>query len=97
MKQRPPTPPPVKEKPTFNKYLRFSTVGLELGFSVIIGLLVGQWLDKKFGTEPWLLILFLIFGLVAGFRSLFRLHRDTMQQDSTPQDTRDQDKPDAKP
>ena len=66
----------------YRKYLRLSTVGLELGLSVIIGLLIGQWLDKKFDTEPWLLLLFLLFGLVAGFRSLFRLLKETSQQDS---------------
>jgi len=60
----------------FAKYLRFSTVGLELGISVLLGLFVGQWLDRRLGTEPWLLLLFLGFGMVAGFRSVFRLLRD---------------------
>lgn len=58
------------------KYLRLSTVGLELGLSVLIGLFVGQYLDEWLGTEPWLLLLFLILGMVAGFRSIFRLLRD---------------------
>ncbi len=60
----------------YRRYLRFSTVGLELGFAVIIGLVVGQYLDKWLGTEPWLLLLFLIFGMAAGFRSVFRLLKD---------------------
>lgn len=59
-----------------SRYLRFSTVGLELGFSVLIGLFVGQWLDKRLGTDPWMLLLFLLFGMVAGFRSVYRLLRD---------------------
>lgn len=63
------------------RYLRFSTVGLELGLSVIIGLLVGQWLDARLGTEPWLLLLFLLFGMVAGFRSVYRLLREYNQPD----------------
>lgn len=58
------------------KYLRLSTVGLELGLSVLIGLFIGQYLDEWLGTEPWLLLLFLILGMVAGFRSIFRLLRD---------------------
>jgi len=57
----------------FRRYLRFSSMGLELGLSVLVGLFIGQWLDKRFGTAPWLLLLFLIFGMVAGFRSIFRL------------------------
>ncbi len=60
----------------YRRYLRFSTVGLELGFAVIIGLVVGQYLDEWLGTEPWLLLLFLIFGMAAGFRSVFRLLKD---------------------
>lgn len=60
----------------WNRYLRFSTVGLELGLSVLIGLFVGQFLDGYFGTEPWLLLAFLLFGMVAGFRSVYRALRN---------------------
>ena|SRR5262252_1474688 len=52
--------------------LSASSVGLELGISVAIGLGFGWWLDQKAGTEPWLMLLFLVFGLVAGFRGVFR-------------------------
>lgn len=61
---------------TFNKYLRFSTVGLELGFSVLLGLFIGQYLDGVLGTEPWLLLLFLLLGAAAGFRRLYRLLKE---------------------
>lgn len=60
----------------FNKYLRFSTVGLELGFAVLLGLFFGQYLDGLLGTEPWLLLLFLLFGAAAGFRRLYRLLKE---------------------
>lgn len=56
-----------------SKWIRFSAMGLELGLSVIVGLLIGDFLDGFFGTEPWLLLLFLLFGLIAGYRSIFRL------------------------
>lgn len=65
----------------YNRYLRYSTVGLEMGLSVLIGLFVGQWLDKRLGTEPWLLLVFLLFGMVAGFRSIFRLARQRQHDD----------------
>ena len=48
----------------------FSAVGLEMGLSVIIGLLFGRWLDGKAGTDPWLMILFVIFGFAAGMRAV---------------------------
>jgi ATP synthase protein I len=52
--------------------LNASSVGLELGLSVAIGLLVGWWLDQHLGTQPWLMLTWLVFGLVAGFRGIFR-------------------------
>jgi ATP synthase protein I len=52
--------------------LSASSVGLELGLSVVIGLLVGYYLDKEAGTGPWLMLLFLGFGLVAGFRGVLK-------------------------
>jgi ATP synthase protein I len=52
--------------------LSASSVGLELGLSVALGLLVGWWLDQHLGTQPWLMLLWLVFGLVAGFRGIFR-------------------------
>ncbi|HEY4180983.1 MAG TPA: AtpZ/AtpI family protein [Kofleriaceae bacterium] len=52
--------------------LSSSSVGLELGISVILGLLGGYYLDQRFGTTPWLMLVFLLLGLVAGFRGVVR-------------------------
>jgi len=52
--------------------LNASSVGLELGLSVGIGLLVGFYMDKWLGTEPWMLLLWMVLGLAAGFRGVFR-------------------------
>ncbi len=52
--------------------LSSSSVGIELGLSVIIGLLIGYYLDQKLGTQPWLMLVMLCFGLVAGFRGVLR-------------------------
>jgi ATP synthase protein I len=52
--------------------LSASSVGLELGIAVVVGLLGGMWLDSKAGTTPWLMLLFLVLGLVAGFRNVLR-------------------------
>ena len=52
--------------------LSASSVGLELGIAVILGLLFGMWLDRKLGTEPWMMLVCLCLGLVAGFRNMLR-------------------------
>lgn len=64
----------------FQRYLRFSTVGLELGLSVMVGLFVGQWLDKKLGTHDILTLVGLLFGAAAGFRSVYRLLKQLNQE-----------------
>lgn len=52
--------------------LSASSAGLELGVAVAIGALFGHWLDSEFDTTPWLMLVFLVFGLIAGFRGLLR-------------------------
>src|SRR4051812_33034873 len=60
-----------KTKRAYNA-LNASSVGLEMGLSVGIGLLFGYKLDQWLGTQPWMMLLWLLFGLVAGFRGVFR-------------------------
>ena len=50
----------------------YSTLGLEMGLSVAVGAVIGYYLDTWLKTGPWFLIIFFIFGVVAGFRSLYR-------------------------
>ncbi len=54
--------------------LSHASIGIEMGFSVLFGYLIGQWLDEKFGTT-WLMPAFTLIGIIAGFRALFRLTR----------------------
>ena len=52
--------------------LGMTSVGLEMGISVIIGMFFGRWLDGQAGTQPWLMILFVMFGFAAGLRGVLR-------------------------
>lgn len=52
-----------------------STVGLSMAFAIGIGALVGFWLDKKLGTDPWLFFVFIAFGIVAAFRNLYIMYK----------------------
>ncbi len=61
------------EKSFFRQLLQASTVGLNLVLSTFIGLAIGYGLDSLFHSSPWLTIIFLIIGIMAGFRELFRL------------------------
>jgi len=61
------------------KYIRqlasASTIGLEVAFAIFIGLGIGVWLDRKFDTFPWLAIIFMVFGVAAGFLNYYRFIR----------------------
>lgn len=45
----------------------------ELVAGVLVGGFIGYMLDQWLGTKPWLMMVFLIFGIAAGFRNLYRL------------------------
>jgi ATP synthase protein I len=64
-------PAAVQGKRAYNA-LNASSVGLEMGISVALGVLAGYFLDKWLGTQPWMMLLWMLFGLVAGFRGVFR-------------------------
>ena len=59
----------------WHRLLQFSTIGLEMGLSVVLGLLIGNYLDHWLDTAPWMLMSFLMLGFAAGFRRLFSLAR----------------------
>lgn len=52
-----------------------STVGLAMAFSIGLGVLIGNYLDRLFGTEPWFFYIFLIFGLIAAFENLHIMYK----------------------
>ena len=57
------------------------TIPMLLAGSPIIGLLIGNYIDKKFGTGPVFLIIFLIIGFVAGARQVANVVRKAQQID----------------
>lgn len=44
----------------------------EIAVATVVGFGLGWFLDRQFGTAPWLAILFLMLGVAAGFRNLLR-------------------------
>jgi ATP synthase protein I len=61
------------EKTLFKQLLEASSVGIHLVVSTFVGLAIGYGLDKLFGTSPYLTVIFLIIGIIAGFRELIRI------------------------
>ena len=64
----------IKNPLKFNtrKIIELTSLVLMLPSSIAVGLFIGYFLDKLFGTQPWLLLLFTVLGVVSGFYSLLR-------------------------
>lgn len=70
----------MAEKPLFKHLMETSSIGIYLVLSTFAGLAIGYFLDSFFKTSPWLTIVFLIIGIITGFRELIRVAR---KQDET--------------
>ena len=60
----------------------------ELVVGVVVGVLIGGFLDRQFGTGPWLLVLFLILGFAAGMLNLVRSARKAQAENEKLQNGR---------
>lgn len=47
-------------------------IGLTIIFSILAGLFIGIFLDRVCNTKGIFLIMFLIFGIIGGFRSAYK-------------------------
>lgn len=55
---------------TIRELAYYSSIGFSVALAIFLGLAIGVWLDGKFSTHPWLTLLFLGFGIAAGFRNI---------------------------
>ncbi|MDI6797244.1 MAG: AtpZ/AtpI family protein [Desulfatibacillaceae bacterium] len=59
-----------------------STAGLSMAFSITIGLFIGLYLDKRvFDSMPLFTIIFLIVGIIAGFKNLYLIYKRAIRVD----------------
>jgi ATP synthase protein I len=61
-----------QKRVNYRKLAALSSLGLMLPSSIAVGLFFGYGLDKLLGTHPWMLLIFLILGMVSGVYSLIR-------------------------
>jgi len=70
---------------------RVQFYGFGTGIVVVVGFLIGSWLDEWLDTKPWLLLVFGVSGIIAGYRSIFRLVKkvqaDSEQEHDSPSST----------
>jgi ATP synthase protein I len=49
------------------------TIPIILAVGPVVGFFIGRWLDSKLGTEPFLLVLFLVFGFAASAKETYNI------------------------
>lgn len=69
------------KKDNFISIWRYSSVGLEMGLCVVIGITGGYYLDRHFHTSPYLTIIFLLFGMAAAVKVIFRVIKEVQKDD----------------
>ena len=58
----------------FQKGLSFAArIGVELAVTIMVGALLGYGLDRWLSTRPWLMLVGMLLGTIAGFRNLYRV------------------------
>jgi ATP synthase protein I len=58
-----------------NKYydiLSAASFGIMLLLSVVVGLLIGLFLDNLLHSSPWFVLIFTFIGMISGIYSVFR-------------------------
>jgi ATP synthase protein I len=63
---------PAGGSPSGPSHAKFAGSGIQFAISILLFLYIGKWLDAKLGTAPWLLMLGVFVGAVAGFYSFYR-------------------------
>ncbi|TMQ58158.1 MAG: AtpZ/AtpI family protein [Candidatus Eisenbacteria bacterium] len=58
-----------------------SSIPFILALAPIIGFVIGQLLDRHFRTRPWLSIILLVLGFVAGVRETIKIVKLSQQED----------------
>jgi len=63
------------------KYIKLlaqvSTMGISMVLALVISIAIGYYLDKWFQTSPWFFLIFMVLGIVAGFRNIYVIMKRT--------------------
>lgn len=61
---------------------KYAGAGLQFAIAVIVFLYAGQWVDRRFGTAPWGVLIGVFTGAGAAFYSLYhRLMTDMRREE----------------
>jgi F0F1-type ATP synthase assembly protein I len=50
----------------------YAGLGVQFAAAILVFLFAGQWLDRRLGTSPWLMLLGVLLGAGGGIYSMYR-------------------------
>ena len=65
-----------KNNETLRALANFSHIGFTMAATVLVGVMLGKYLDGFFGTAPWLIIIFSLLGVGASIKYVFDISKD---------------------
>ncbi len=78
---------PPSEGGSFGAAGKYAGLGLQFALSILLFLYIGQWVDRKLGTDGPFLILGVFIGAGAAFYSMYRsLMSDQRREDAAKQE-----------
>ena len=90
-----------RDKKTWDAVSRAALMGTNMVASTIVGLAIGYYLDQWLGTTPWMLIFWLLMGIIQGFRGVYlesmKIHTANSQDDGGKSDDGGKPEVDGKP
>ena len=63
---------PLRPRRSAGNGSEYAGLGLTFAASILAFLYAGQWLDRRLGTDPWLMISGVFLGAGAAFYSMYR-------------------------
>jgi F0F1-type ATP synthase assembly protein I len=71
----------VARQSSWKATYRYGNIGLELVLSIVVGFLLGRWLDRRFfGAHGYGTVVGTMVGVYTGFRALYKLARQAQRE-----------------
>jgi F0F1-type ATP synthase assembly protein I len=80
--------PESEDRRQARKFGRYAGVGLQFAVAVIVFFYAGQWVDRKFGSDPWGVVVGVFVGAGAAFYGMYRQLMADLQRDERARGTR---------
>lgn len=66
----------AKKHSSLRALAQISQIGTTMAASILVGVLLGKFLDGLCGTEPWLLLIFSLLGVGAAIKAVYNISKD---------------------